>query len=83
MKTLQSIRIVGNQFIAQPGIESLKIKKVFRLGGGILGGCLVAGDVITITGSCTDIDTITFETDVTLNRLSESFFYNNQYFKKI
>ena len=81
--TLQKIRIVGNTFIAQPGIEALKIKKTYQHGGGLLGGCLKAGDKITVTGTLTDMDTITFETDITLNRLSESFFYNNQYFVKI
>lgn len=79
---LQDIRMVGNKFIAQPGIESHKIKKTFKLGGGILGGCLVAGDVITITDARIDIDTMTFSTDVTLNRLTASYFYNNEYFKR-
>lgn len=80
--TLQKIRMVGNEFVAQPGIEALKIKKTFKLGGGILGGCLVAGDTITITDARIDIDTMTYGTNVTLNRLAASFFYSNQYFKR-
>lgn len=83
MKTLQGIRIVGNKFEAQSGIESMKIKKTFKNGGGILGGCLKSGDVITVTDSRIDIDTMTFGTDITLNRLTESFFYSNQFFKKL
>ena len=79
---LETIRIVGNEFVAQPGIEKLKIKKTFKLGGGILGGCLKSGDVITVTDSRIDIDTMTFGTDITLNRLSDAFFVSNEYFKR-
>lgn len=82
MKTLKDIRIVGNKFIAQPGIESLKIKKIYKLGGGLLGGFLKTGDIITITDYRIDIDRGNFGTMETLNRLSESFFYNDQYFKR-
>lgn len=81
--TLQQIRIVGNTFVAQPGIENLKILKTYKNGGGILGGCLKAGDIVKVIGSVNDIDTISFTTDVTLNRLNESFFYTNQYLVKI
>jgi hypothetical protein len=82
MTTLQQIRIVGNTFIAQPGIEQLKIKKTFKNGGGILGGCLNAGDKVKIIAGVNDIDTISFQTDVTLHRLSESYFYSEKFFKK-
>lgn len=81
--TFEKLRIVGNRFEAQPGIEDLNIKKTFRLGGGVLGGCLKAGDIITITDYRIDIDSGNFGTMETLNRLSESFFYNNQYFVKL
>lgn len=83
MKTLAEIRIVGNSFVCKAGIESLKIKKTFKLGGGVLGGCLKTGDIITVTGSCFDVDTLSFSTDKTLHRLSESMFYNNFYLEKI
>jgi hypothetical protein len=80
--TFEKIRIVGNVFVAQPGIERHKIKKNFRNGGGILGGCLKAGDKIKVTSACSDIDSISYSTDITLHRLNASFFYSNEFFKR-
>jgi hypothetical protein len=80
--TLQQIRMVGNTFVAQPGIERFNIKKNYRNGGGILGGCLKSGDKIKITAASSDVDTISFATDLTLHRLNQSFFYNNDFFKR-
>lgn len=79
---MKTTTVVGNTFIAKKSIETLKVKKTFKNGGGILGGCLKEGDRITVIGSCYDIDTLSFSTDITLNRLSESFFSNEQYFVK-
>jgi hypothetical protein len=81
--TLERIRIVGNSFVCQTGIESLRIKKTFQYGGGVLGGCLKVGDIIKVTSACNDIDTVSFSTDITLHRLSEAYFYNEQYFRRV
>lgn len=80
--TFQQIRIVGNTFVATPAMEALKIKKNFKNGGGVLGGCVKAGDRITITGCMNDIDSVSFSTDITLYRLNQAFFLNNHYLIK-
>lgn len=77
-----SIRMVGNSFIATNAIEDLRIKKNFKNGGGVLGGCLKAGDRILIIDCLNDVNSISFSTDITLHRLNQSFFYNEKYFVK-